>query len=123
MADARNEPLWNTQVSRSELESAEPVGAGAQFSTINRGQPYTATITDYVRPDRLTFQVHGKRMDITGAMHFTAIPTGTRLEADFDFQPRGLMAVVMRLMAPAIRRGFPRQFAGFATFCESRPAG
>ena len=37
MADARNEPSWNTQVSRSDLVSGGEVGPGAKFVTVNRG--------------------------------------------------------------------------------------
>ena len=35
MADARNEPSWNTQVSRPDLVSGDQVGPGAKFVTVN----------------------------------------------------------------------------------------
>ena len=72
MADARNEPQWNSQVSRSELLSSEPIAEGSRFETVNRGQTYEATITTFDRPSRLTFEVTGKGMDITATFAFTA---------------------------------------------------
>ena len=70
MADARNEPAWNTQVGETELLTGEPIALGSRFRTVNRGQTYTAAITGHHRPDRVTFLVSGKSMDITGALQF-----------------------------------------------------
>ena len=61
MADARNEPTWNSQVSETELLSAEPIGLGSTFRTVNRGQEYTATMTEYARPTAMSFEVVGRR--------------------------------------------------------------
>ena len=122
MADARNEPAWNSQVSATDLTSPEPIGTGTTFRTVNRGQEYTATITDYERPGRLTFEVAGKAMTITGRMTFVAAGEGTHLDATFDMQPQGPMRFMLPLMAPMVRRDFPRQFASFKAFVESRPA-
>ena len=52
MADARNEPEWNSQVSRTELKSGEPITAGSQFVIVNRGEPFDATIATYDPPGR-----------------------------------------------------------------------
>jgi uncharacterized protein YndB with AHSA1/START domain len=120
MADARNEPTWNSQVSRTDLESGEPIGAGSRFTTVNRGQPYTAVITEYDRPNHLVYEVTGKAMTITGDLTFAGEGSGTRVDASFDMRPKGSMKVMMPLMAPAIRRDFPKQFASFKQFCESR---
>ena len=38
MADSRNEPRWNSQVSTTELVSDEPVAQGSEFTTVNRGR-------------------------------------------------------------------------------------
>src|SRR5439155_22825205 len=77
MADVRNETQWNTQVSRSQLLSSEPIGEGSRFETVNRGQPYVVTITTYERPNRLGFGVTGKGVDITATFEFTAADDGT----------------------------------------------
>jgi hypothetical protein len=76
-------------------------------------------ITEYERPHRLTFEVTGRAMTITGRMWFTGAPETTQLKAEFDMQPKGFMKAVLPLMAPAVRKDFPRQFASFKRFCES----
>jgi hypothetical protein len=123
MADARNEPTWNSQVSRTELRSGEPIGLGSEFLTTNRGQDYVATITTYDVPSDLAFTVVGKSMQILGTMAFAESAEGTRLVGRFDMQPKGLFKVMLPLMAGAVRKDFPKQFASFKQFCESQPAG
>ena len=122
MADDRNEPRWNSHVSSTELTSTEPIGRGSTFATVNRGEPYTATITEHARPERLAFTVVGKTMSILGTMQFNEVADGTRLEAEFEMQPQGFMKVMFPLMRPAVRKDFPRQFASFREFCESTSA-
>jgi uncharacterized protein YndB with AHSA1/START domain len=119
MADARNEPKWNSQVSSTELTSGEPVGQGTTFATVNRGQPYTATITEYDKPGRLVFDVVGKSMRIVGELHFGDTSDGTSVDATFDMQPRGMLKLFFPLIGPAVRKDFPKQFASFRQFCES----
>lgn len=123
MADVRNEPEWNSQVSKAELRSGEPVGLGSRFMTVNRGQEYEAVITGYTRPSDLTFEVSGKAMTIQGRVVFTGDAARSHLDAEFDMQPRGFMKVMLPLMSPLIRRDFPKQFASFKAFCEARSGG
>jgi uncharacterized protein YndB with AHSA1/START domain len=119
MADARNEPRWNTQVSECELLTGEPIARGTHFRTVNRGQAYSATITEYDRPDRVTFVVAGKALEITGALQFVNDGGSTHMTGAFDLQPKGFMKVMLPLMAAAVRKDFPRQMANFKQFCES----
>jgi hypothetical protein len=119
MADARNEPQWNSQVSRSELLTGEPIGEGTRFETINRRQPYQATITSYERPNRLTFEVTGKGLDITATFEMTPAEGGTASNhATFDFRPKGFFKVMFPLMKPMIRKDGPKQAESFARFVE-----
>jgi hypothetical protein len=123
MADARNEPQWNSQVSTSELLSGEPIGQGSQFETTNRGQKYQATITTYERPTRLVFDVTGKTMDIRAAFDFAAAAGGTKNHAEFDFTPKGFVKILFPLMKPLIKKDLPKQAQSFVTFVEkSSPA-
>jgi hypothetical protein len=119
MADARNEPSWNSQVSRTELISDEPIGNGTEFTTTNRGQEYVAIITSYDRPNRLAYSVVGKTMEIVASMELADSAGGTRLKGQFDLQPKGFMKLMMPLMSGAVRKDFPKQFASFKTFCEA----
>lgn len=119
MADARNEVRWNSKVSRSDLVSNEPVQQGSQFQTVNRGQVYDATITEYQRPSRVTFEVTGKQMDITTTFTFAADGQGTLLRGEFDFRPKGFLKVAFPLMRPMIRGDFAKQMGSFAAFCAN----
>jgi hypothetical protein len=117
MADARNETKWNSKVTKSELVSDEPIGQGSRFRTVNRGQIYDATITEYDRPSRITFEVTGKQMDITSTFTLTGQAQGTALHGSFDFRPKGALKVVFPLMRPMIKRDLPKQMARFSEYC------
>jgi len=119
MADARNELVWNSKVSRSDLVSDEPIRMGAEFLTVNRGLQYVGFVTTYDRPDEVGFNVVGKAMQIHASMRFVDSSDGTRMTAQFDLQPKGIMKVMMPLMAGAMRKEFPRQLNSFKEFCES----
>lgn len=120
MADARNETAWNSQVSSSELVSEEPIGPGTRFVTVNRGQSYDATITTYDRPNEIAFDVVGKSLKIIGRFKFSDSGDGTVVRATFEMEPQGYMKVMLPLMAPLVRRDFPKQLNSFKAFCESR---
>jgi hypothetical protein len=49
MADVRNEPGWNSQVSRTELKSGESIAAVSPFVIVNRGEAFDATISTHDR--------------------------------------------------------------------------
>lgn len=119
MADARNEVRWNSAVSRSDLLTGEPVGAGSRFLTVNRGRDYNATIASFERPNRLVFEVTSKQMDITASFTFSAEGTGTIVQEHLDFRPKSLMKVIFPVMAPLVRRDLPKQGARFKTLCEA----
>jgi len=120
MADARNEAVWNSKVTSSELVSAEPIGLGARFVTVNRGQSYDATITTYDRPNEIAFNVVGKTLKIVGRFRFSDAGAVTVLRASFDIQPSGFMKVLLPVIAPMVRRDFPKQLNSFKSFCETR---
>ena len=119
IADARNEPRWNSQVKRSDLRSGEPIGEGTEFETVNRGQPYRAVITTYDRPNRLVYEVSGKQLDITSVQTFEALGDGTVIHADWDFRPKGVFKLLFPVMKGAIRKDMAKQMRSFATFVES----
>lgn len=118
MADNRNEPSWNTNLSASELLTGEPIGPGTQFRAVYQGQECLAVLSEYEPGRGVTFEVTAPRMDITGRMTFAPEGSGTRLDGDFDLRPKGMMKVVLPLMAPLVRRDFPKQFANFKAYAE-----
>jgi len=117
LADLRNETQWNSRVSSAELRSAEPIELGSRFAIINGGTRYDVTITTYDRPSRLVFEASGNP-DLTIAYSFTPTGEGTDLESDLDFRPRGVLKVLLLLLAPVIRRDVPKQYASLKSLCE-----
>jgi hypothetical protein len=117
MADARNEPQWNSRVSNVELRSAEPIGAGSRFVIVNSGTEYDARISIFDRPSRLVFEATGNP-DVTIAYSFTENGDATELASDLDFRPTGLSRILFFVLAPVIRRDVRKQYAAFKTLCE-----
>jgi hypothetical protein len=110
-------------VSSAELVSGEPVGQGSEFTTVNRGRTFRATLAEYERPRHLGFDVSGEQMRINGSLGFAEVGEGTRMTGVFDFTGLGPMKVMLPLMSPMIRRDFPKQFASFKAFCEADVTG
>ncbi len=119
MADARNEPEWNSQVSRTELKSGEPIAAGSQFVIVNRGEPFDATIATYDPPGALEFRATGS-IELVIQYAFAARDGGTHMTATYDFRPRGALKVMFALMKPVIAGNVTKQLASFKALCERR---
>ena len=117
MADARNEPEWNSRVSNVELRSGEPIGAGSRFVIVNSGTEYDVRISIFDRPSSLVFEATGNP-DVTIAYGFTENGDATELESELDFRPAGLSKVLFFVLAPVIRRDVRKQYASFKTLCE-----
>ena len=118
LADMRNEPQWNSQVSSAELRSDEPIDLGSRFSIVNGGKPYDVTITTFERPSRLVLEASGKP-DLTVAYTLTPTADGTDLDSDLDFRPTGALKLLFSLLAPVIRRNVPKQYASLKALCEA----
>jgi hypothetical protein len=118
MADARNEPQWNSRVSSAELRSTEPISLGTEFTIVNGGTSYDVTITTYDRPNRLVFDGVGNP-DVTIAYTFTSNGQGTKMASTLDFRPNGISKLLFAVLAPVIRRSVRKQFASFKALCEA----
>jgi hypothetical protein len=118
MADARNESRWNSQVSRTELRSDEPIGLGSRFVIVNRGQEYDVAITTYERPSRVVFEATGQ-VDLTIAYAFGPADGETAFRADYDFRPKGASRLLMSLLKSVIRRSLNQETASFVALCET----
>ena len=117
MADARNEPQWNSRVSSAELRSGEPIGLGSKFAIVNGGTSYDVTITTYDRPARLVFEGVGNP-DVTIAYTFRPSGERTEMASAFDFRPTGISKLLLAILAPLIRRDVRKQFVSFKAMCE-----
>jgi len=119
MADARNEPEWNSQVSRTELKTGEPIAAGSRFMIVNRGEAFDATISTYDRPKVLEFRAIGS-IELVIRYAFAARDGGTHMIAAYDFRPGGALKVLFVLMKPVIAGNVKKQSASFKALCERR---
>ena len=119
MADARREPEWNSEVSRAELRSGEPVEAGSQFEIVNRGEAYDVTVATYERPAALAFRATGS-IELVIRHGFEAREGGTQMTSTYDFRPRLALKVVFSLMKPMSARSVRKQLASFKVLCERR---
>jgi len=119
MADIRNEPEWNSQVSRTELTSGEPIAAGSRFVIVNRGEAFDATISTYDRPEVLEVRATGS-IELVIRYAFASSDGGTRMSAAYDFRPRGALKVLFAVMKPVIAGNVKKQLASFKALCERR---
>jgi hypothetical protein len=119
MADVRNEPEWNSQVSRTELTSGEPIAAGSRFVIVNRGEAFDAIISTYDRPGVLEVRATGS-IELVIRYAFAARDGGTHMTAAYDFRPRGALKVLFALMKPMIAGNVKKQSASFKALCERR---
>jgi hypothetical protein len=117
IADARNEPEWNRQVSRTELTSGEPIGAGSRFVIVNRGEEFDATISTYDRPEAIEFRATGS-IELVIRYGFAARDGGTHMTASYDFRPRGALKALFAVMKPVIAGNVKKQLASFKALCE-----
>jgi len=59
-------------------------------------------------------------MDLAISYTFTAVGSGTLAHGTFDSKPKGVMAVLLPLLLPMIRRDMARQHQHFKALCESQ---
>jgi len=109
VADERNEPRYNPQMTRAEKVSPGPIGLGSKFNSVMNGvggrAEMTTEFTGFERPRRITEVTHLSNMDITGALFFELVAEGTRMTWQWDIEPRGFY----RLLGPLVRRIGERQ--------------
>jgi hypothetical protein len=120
IADTRNEVKWNTQMSEVKLVGEEPIRKGSVFKEMNRGNEFTVTLSEYNRPNSLSFQVHGKPMDINANVTIKVdSATRTTVIAEYNIAPKGFIKILMFLMMPILQKQFLKEFENFKRFSES----
>jgi carbon monoxide dehydrogenase subunit G len=109
VADARNEPKYNAQMTSAEMITPEPIGVGTKFQSVMTGTgmavEITVEFTGFDRPHRIAEKSHMSDMDITGGLFFEPVADGTRMKWEWDLEPRG----VYRFLGPLVRRMGDRQ--------------
>jgi hypothetical protein len=122
VADERNEPLFNPQMSRAELISDGPIGVGTRFRAemISMGRPVEMVIdfTGYERPRRLASSTHMSSMDVQYTLTFEPVPEGTRMRWSGGLEPRGILKLMGPMVASMGRRQEQRIWAGLKHLLE-----
>jgi len=102
IADERNEPRYNPQMTSVEQLSEGEVGLGTRFKAqvISGGRPLSMVIefTRFDRPVRLRSRTTMPGMAILGELNFDAVGDATRMRWAWDMRPAG----ALRLLKPLI---------------------
>jgi uncharacterized protein YndB with AHSA1/START domain len=103
VADERNEPRYNPQMTRAEKLTDGPIGVGTKFHSVmagvGRGADLTTEFTEFDRPRRIAETTRMSSMNIKGVLTFEAVPEGTRMSWLWNLEPRGFY----KILGPIIR--------------------
>ena len=108
VADERNEPQYNPQMTLAEMVTQGPIGVGSKFHCVMTGAraaDMTIEYTEFDRPRRLASTAHMSGMDINGTLLFEPQGQGTKMKWLWNIEPRGFM----KLLGPIVRRMGERQ--------------
>lgn len=102
VADERNEPRFNPQMTSVEKLTGGEIGLGTQFraEVLSGGRPLSMIIefTDFDRPRRLGSRTTMSGMVILGELTFVEDGDATRMRWAWNMQPTG----ALRLLKPLI---------------------
>jgi len=128
VADERNEPKYNLQMTLAEMVTQGPIGVGSKFHCVMTGAGATdvaVEFTEFVRPRRLGSTSHISNMDINGTLLFEPQGQSTKLKWLWNIEPRGFL----KLLGPMVRRmGERRELAIWTGLkkvmeAQSQPSG
>jgi len=108
VADERNEPQYNPQMTLAEMVTPGPIGLGSKFHAVMTGAraaDMTIEYTEFDRPRRLGSATHMSAMDINGTLLFESQGQSTKMKWLWDIEPRGFI----KLLGPIVRRMGERQ--------------
>jgi polyketide cyclase/dehydrase/lipid transport protein len=111
VADERNEPKYNPQMTLAEMVTAGPIGVGTKFHSVmtgvRRAADMTIEFTEFDRPRRLGSTTHmsNSSMDINGTLLFEPQGQSTKMKWLWNIEPRGFY----KLLGPIVRRMGERQ--------------
>jgi uncharacterized protein YndB with AHSA1/START domain len=110
VADSRNEPSYNPDMTRVELLTPEPIGPGTRFRAYmgKAETPMDVELTGVERPHRLASRTTSSLMDTSGTLSFTEDGGGTTMRWDWQVHPKGwlrLLGPVFGLVGGRVERG------------------
>lgn len=122
VADERNEPRYNPQMTGVEKLTPGPIGKGTQWSATvdSRGRPLEMVleVTDYDRPSRLVSTTTMAAAHIQGSLTFEPGPAGTVMRWSWDLRPKGAFRLLAPLFAAQGRRQEAAIWAGLKRVME-----
>ena len=115
VADERNEPRYNHQMTAAELLTPEPIGSGSRFHAqlrmLSRPIDLTVEFTRFERPRVIGSISHslprgqsGRSMHTEGALTFDPVPRGTRMRWSWQVETPGPMKLINPLVIAFGRR-------------------
>lgn len=100
VADERNEPRYNPEMTAVEKLTDGPIGVGTRWraTVVSHGRPLSMEIevTEFSRPSRLGSVTRMTTAHITGALTFAPAAGGTVMNWSWNLEPKG----AMRLLGP-----------------------
>jgi polyketide cyclase/dehydrase/lipid transport protein len=109
VADERNEPKYNPQMTLAEMVTQGPIGVGSKFHCVMtdaRAADMTVEVTEFDRPSRLGSTTRVSNiMDINGTLLLEQQGQSTKLKWLWNMEPRGFI----KLLGPIVRRTGERQ--------------
>jgi uncharacterized protein YndB with AHSA1/START domain len=125
VADTRNEPSYNPDMTRVELLTPEPIVAGTRFRAFmgKAATPMLVELSEVDRPHRLGSRTTSSLMDTSGTLTFTEDGGGTSMRWDWQVRPKGwlrLLGPVFGLVGGRLERGI---WNGLKRHVESGRAG
>jgi uncharacterized protein YndB with AHSA1/START domain len=120
MADPRNELRWNSGVSEAELMTGEPIGEGSRFWIADKRGRHEVEITAYQRPERLSFFVEDRNMDVQIDFAFGSEGAITTMTGTFHATGKRVMGIILPLLIPLIRRQLAKEHGNFVALCEAK---
>jgi hypothetical protein len=118
VADERNEPKYNPQMTLAEMVTQGPIGVGSKFHSVMTGvraADMTIEFTEFDRPRRLGSTTHISNMDINGTLLFEPQGQNTKMKWLWNIEPRGFL----KLLGPIVRRMGERQELGAPNLAKS----
>lgn len=109
IADERNEPRYNPQMTSVEQVTDGDIGLGTQFrADVMSGKrllPVLIEFTTFDRPSRLGSRSTMSGMEIQGELIFEAVDaSSTKMRWEWDLRPTGVLRLLKPLMVIMGRR-------------------
>lgn len=111
VADQRNEPRYNPDMTECRMVIDGPIGVGTRFESVmnarGRRMEMASTYTNFDRPRLLASETNSPTGRVTGTLTFAPEGTSTRMSWDWQLDLSGaarLLLPLMPLLGPRMER-------------------